>query len=270
VRKNSVYRLIVAVSLLSLILFIGGFLWGVQNLTTSQASSLPELPIQPKPTEDKKLNLVALGDSLTRGIGDSNGKGYVGLIQETLQKNLDQEIQVTNLSVSGATSSDLLSQLSQKGALRVISQANIIMMTIGGNDLFRGAGDLQDIDVDKIGEGRKQYLARLEEILSTLTEVNPGASVYLMALYNPFGDLEQSALTNQIVLEWNYHVQELALSYTNVTVVPLADLFHGQLGDVLYTDHFHPNQEGYRRISQRLLQLLEPLTESLQGQEVNG
>jgi lysophospholipase L1-like esterase len=264
-KKSWVYLFIMTTSLLSLLLFGGGFLWGIQNLMSSSASPLPTLPLEPV-REGEKLNLVALGDSLSRGIGDSEGVGYVGLLRESLSQKGEQEVQITNLSVSGATSTDLLKQLSSKGALRVIAQADLIMFTIGGNDLFRGAGDLQEINPEKLNQGQQQFKANLSEILNALRRVNVNAPIYMMGLYNPFGDLEQSEETTRIVFEWNFQVQLLSLSHESVTFVPVADIFQGELDQVLYSDHFHPNHEGYRRISNRLLDLIDPSLNPLFGE----
>ena len=55
------------------------------------------------------VQVVALGDSLTRGTGDVSGKGYVGLVTSQLKEDLSpQEIIVSNLGINGQTSAQLL------------------------------------------------------------------------------------------------------------------------------------------------------------------
>jgi lysophospholipase L1-like esterase len=254
---RKIYVVLMVFSISSFLLFSGGFIWGVKDLMNTGASPLPNLPIQrDQPTIDQ-WSIAALGDSLTRGIGDSDGVGYVGVLRNFLAESKNGEVQLTNLSVSGATSDDLVKQLSNQGALRVVAQANLIVMTIGGNDLFHGAGDLQEIDLEMIGSGRDQYLANLKKVMSTIRAVNAEAPIYLLGLYNPFGNLEQSVSTTKIVMEWNFETQLLTASFDDIIFVPVADIFQGQLENLLYNDHFHPNHEGYRLIGNRLTALIE-------------
>jgi lysophospholipase L1-like esterase len=255
-QKSWVYYFILLTAICSLVLFTGGFIWGVQNVLSTNTSDLPTLPIE-SVEQDGKLNLVTLGDSLTRGIGDSKGVGYVGLLRESLSNEGENDIQLANLSVSGATSSDLLSQLSSKGVLHALSQADLIIMTIGGNDLFRGAGDLQEIDLKQIEDVQKRFHSNLRQIFNELRKNNNNAPIYLIGIYNAFGDLEQSEETTKIVTDWNYQTQLLSLSYKNVIFVPVADIFQGNLQSLLYSDHFHPNDEGYKLISNRLFDLID-------------
>jgi lysophospholipase L1-like esterase len=45
-------------------------------------------------------------------------------------------------------------------------------------------------------------------------------------------------------------------TYPNMILVPTADLFEQNLTKYMYTDHFHPNQEGYQRMAERAVQAL--------------
>ena len=50
-------------------------------------------------------------------------------------------------------------------------------------------------------------------------------------------------------------MQETALAYPDVLVVPTFDLFEYRQ-DRLALDHFHPNRAGYSAIAARILQVL--------------
>jgi lysophospholipase L1-like esterase len=256
--KKGLYSFILLAAMGSLALFMTGFVWGALDLLSPTGKADPAIP--PSPDELisalDEFHYVALGDSLTRGIGDAEGKGYVGIVREKLGAELGQKLVVTNLSVSGATTADLFTQLEETGVQHVVSKANLITMTIGGNDLFRGAGDLENIELGKISQDQKTYIERLRRIFDELRRLNPEAPIYMIGLYNAFGDLEQSQTTNEIVADWNYRVGLLSLQYQGITFVPVADLFLGQLDNTLYSDHFHPNGEGYRRVAERLAGLL--------------
>lgn len=267
-KSNKLYYAILLTSLVSLLLFSGGFVLGVESVLNARPSVLPNLPVEADERKEE-INLVVLGDSLSRGLGDSKGVGYTGMLREAFQEHGVKRVQLTNLSVSGATSSDLLEQLSTKGVLRVISQADLITMTIGGNDLFRGAEDLQEINLAKIEEGQTRFKANLDQILSTVRQHNKEAPIYLIGIYNPFGDLEQAEQTTQIVMHWNYQAQLSTLAHHDVKHVPVADIFQGNLKELLYSDHFHPNDEGYRRIGTRLIELIDLSQISAADREVS-
>jgi len=242
-------------ALISLTIFIGGFVWGIDRVLGSVESEPPPAKLDPAITEqDSTFQIVTLGDSLTRGIGDSSGRGgYVGLIREELQRNQSLEnLQITNLAVSGATSTDLLEQIDERGVLRVISQADMIAMTIGGNDLFRGAGDLEEINEANLDEVKRLFNKNLQEILTTIRAHNATAPIYLFGLYNPFANLDNAEQTSQYVVDWNHQTQLTTLQFNDVVFVSTWDMFQGNLDHLLYTDHFHPNEEGYRMMAERL------------------
>ena len=89
------------------------------------------------------ITVLALGDSLTRGTGDETGQGYVGIVTEQLKEELvPRGVTVYNLGINGQDSSQLLQQLGQKNIIRQVKEADIILMTIGGNDLFQGGDAL--------------------------------------------------------------------------------------------------------------------------------
>jgi lysophospholipase L1-like esterase len=86
--------------------------------------------------------------------------------------------------------------------------------------------------------------------------LNPDGSVYLLSLYNPFADLKGNELTFKIVADWNDTLTATARSFPQVTVIPVYDLFWKHPKSFLYSDHFHPNQQGYRHIADRLWQVM--------------
>ena len=78
------------------------------------------------------------------------------------------------------------------------------------------------------------------------------ATIFILGLYNPFIDLENSDVTNNIVREWNYAQRHVAGQFEKIVFVPTFDLFQLSVNDYLYSDHFHPNQAGYELISNQI------------------
>ena len=121
------------------------------------------------------VQVVALGDSLTRGTGDVSGKGYVGLVTSQLKEDLSpQEIIVSNLGINGQTSSQLLQQLDQQNIGRQVAESDIILMTIGGNDLFQQGETLFNMNLANIEQLKTQYLANLEQIFQKYADIIQG------------------------------------------------------------------------------------------------
>src|SRR3954447_3387303 len=162
-----------------------GFSWTIQDSTSKQAKGLEDTQTNPeteqKQTETTDLTVLALGDSLTRGTGDETGKGYIGLVTDQLRKELDpRKVTVYNLGINGQDSSQLLQQLGQKNVSRQVKEADIILMTIGGNDLFQGGDALLDFNPENIIKTQKQYVTNLEQIFTTLREQNIEATIFIL------------------------------------------------------------------------------------------
>ncbi|CAM3527726.1 MULTISPECIES: GDSL-type esterase/lipase family protein [Brevibacillus] len=247
-------------SLISFLLLATGFVLAInpQQLAPSQATppSQSAKPTAPISTEGVQ-KVVALGDSLTRGAGDANGQGYVGLVRQALEKKNNQPITFTNLAINGQESPELIKQLSQEQVKTLIKEADLILFTIGGNDLFKQTGGLYMMEQEKLTAATEGLTANYKEILRQIRTLNDKAPIVYTSLYNPFGNTEAAGETIRPVLDWNHAAAEIAADYAQVLVVPTYDLFQNKEDQYLYTDHFHPNAAGYARIAERILQALQ-------------
>ncbi|HWO95065.1 MAG TPA: SGNH/GDSL hydrolase family protein [Bacillus sp. (in: firmicutes)] len=206
--------------------------------------------------EKDQFNVVALGDSLTRGTGDPKGKGYVGALMDHLEEKSDQKIFLSNLGIKGKTSAQLASQVKQKEVQRQVKKADVILITIGGNDLFRGGQALVNLNGQEVEKSEEIYLQNLNNIFTSLRSVNTEADIFLIGLYNPFIELDDAERTSKIVRDWNYESAEVSAKYPKIVFVPTFDLFQLKVDDYLYTDKFHPNAEGYQLIAERVASLI--------------
>ncbi len=206
--------------------------------------------------ENDQFDVVALGDSLTRGTGDPKGKGYVGALIDHLEEKSDQRIFLSNLGIKGQTSVQLADQVKQQEVQRQVKTADVILITIGGNDLFRGGQALVNLNTDEVKESEEKYVQNVNSILTNLRSVNAEADIFLIGLYNPFIELDDAELTSKIVRDWNYESAEVSAKYPKTVFVPTFDLFQLKVDDYLYTDKFHPNAEGYQLIAERVASLI--------------
>ncbi|MDR4135044.1 MULTISPECIES: SGNH/GDSL hydrolase family protein [Bacillus cereus group] len=254
--RSKVVKVILLITIASFCLFAYGFVSGVNDVLNPKASNLiKKTDVVAK--EKKKtgtLQIVSLGDSLTRGVGDKEGIGYVGRMKEDLQKDYKQKIALTNLAVSGAKMPDLLKQIESNGAQYSIKQAGVIVLTIGGNDLFPGWESLGKIDLDTYRPDTETFQNEAKKIIEEIRKLNTDSPIFWLGLYNPFEDVEDLKGSSNIVVDWNASLEKLALNDKNVYITPTFDLFQNRGKDLLYSDHFHPNEVGYTYMAERLVQ----------------
>ncbi|MCI1882159.1 MAG: SGNH/GDSL hydrolase family protein [Sporolactobacillus sp.] len=205
--------------------------------------------------------IVALGDSLTEGVGDLKDKGYAGQTAVALkQQKHVKKVSMQNFGHRGDTSDDLLTVLQKKQVREAIKRSNTVLITIGGNDIVGVLRNhFMNLSEEDFSTEQQRFLRNLKQILAEIGELNPKAQIYYMGLYNPFEEYMGKANKDfePILHRWNNGSRELIKKYRRVTYIPTFDLFHRQGDALFYEDHFHPNKEGYRKISGRLLRTMK-------------
>ncbi|MCM3717402.1 GDSL-type esterase/lipase family protein [Fictibacillus phosphorivorans] len=257
--KKYTLTIVSAVSIAATLLWLFGLGWTLQDQFTANEKFQKQKEKTESATskkEDGNLTIFALGDSLTRGTGDADGKGYVGYLSERLKKKSEQDITLFNTAIKGETSRGLLKQLRQSEIQRQVKQADVIMMTIGGNDLFQQGKVLESLDKNAINGKKQIYLRNIKNIYKQLRELNQDAVIYHVGLYNPFSNLQDAKTTSSIVRDWNFQTAETAAQFNNIVYVPTFDLFQLQVENYLYSDQFHLNTEGYKLIAERVASLV--------------
>lgn len=106
-------------------------------------------------------------------------------MKDTLQKDYKQRVALTNLAVSGAKMPDLLKQMESSGAQYSIKQADFIVLTIGGNDLFPGWESLGKMDLETYRPDTVTFQNQAKQILAELRKLNPNSPIFWLGLYNP-------------------------------------------------------------------------------------
>jgi lysophospholipase L1-like esterase len=205
------------------------------------------------------FRIVALGDSVTEGAGDAPERGYVGRLVEEL-RDRGRRVSLVNLGESGDETTDLLRKLDDPQTLRLVGEAQLVLISIGGNDLSHGLrGRLDDTSAgDRLDTGQALTRAtlNLKQILTRLRAANPTAPVRMLGIYNPFEVLptaEAEARTQ--LLNWNNALEQASYAYKDVLVVPIADLFVDR-PDRLAGDRFHPGPRGHALIADRVFDTL--------------
>ena len=162
---------------------------------------------------ESKGSLVILGDSISSGYGLEEDEYNYG---EILGEYLDYDTQ--NFAVSGLTTAGLIEKLTDENVKKAVSDADLIVISIGGNDFIGTAretftekyGEIVDItdlnaiftmfksDVmkalstlsslytTKFPQACDTAIANIEQISSTIYSLNPDAEVVFQNIYDPF------------------------------------------------------------------------------------
>ncbi|WP_291379004.1 SGNH/GDSL hydrolase family protein [Demequina sp.] len=183
--------------------------------------------------------VVALGDSVTLGIGDSPvggvGAGWAAHLAHAVGAS-----EYVNLAANGTRARDLgLTQVPSA----LMTRPDIVLLTVGGNDVLRG-----DFCPAEITAHLRDALERLER---------PGREIVMISLdrIDAFSVLGRrvSTVMGRRIGQANGAI-EAAVAGTRVHLIDGAEVF-GRLGDVAWhVDRIHPSPEGHRALTAAALQ----------------
>ena len=182
---------------------------------------------------EQPLTILALGDSLTEGLGVDPNDNYPAQLEAQLKQQGYSHVKVINSGLSGETSTGLVNRLDWVAQ----TQPDITILTIGANDAIRG------IDVATVEANIRTAVKRLQD---------NGSEVILggMQIYDNLG---------------SDYVQAFAAIYPrvaadmNVTLIPFFLDNVGGDPKLNQADAIHPTKEGYKIIvNDNILPVLKP------------
>ena len=209
----------------------------------------------------KKLSYVVLGDSIGVGSGIANsGEACYGKIVANTNGYI-----YSNFAVDGATTSDLLRRISEEKVAEIIKGADIINISIGGNNFIKDNlfwllmtipfGNMNK--VNKIIEGVR---SDLEQIIPAIKKMNPDVTILLQTLYNPWKGKGLENIYQKGVDALNGCFREyLADNPGAYELVDVCSAFASQNKDLIAIDTIHPNAEGNKLIAKVVLKKLYDL-----------
>ncbi|MER7755842.1 SGNH/GDSL hydrolase family protein [Kitasatospora sp. NPDC097643] len=204
----------------------------------------PARATERRPAPGEPVRFVALGDSLTEGVGDPVGDGWRGWAA-VLAHSLAPEgagVEFTNLAFSGALASELtVRQLPAALALR----PRLAAVVVGGNDTLRSGFDIRaaTLELDATLGELSGHGARL----LTACLPDPGTLLRLPApLARPLA--RRMRAVNTVVHALTARHRALHLH--------IADLPWCQERRLLSVDRLHPSAEGHHLIARRFHELL--------------
>ncbi|WP_193726662.1 stalk domain-containing protein [Paenibacillus guangzhouensis] len=240
-----------------------------------------------------ELRYVALGDSLTVGfepqlLKEKNPVPY-GFVDRILEQALYKgRAKVNNYGILGLTSeglriyvkaiqsgqsfkyADLKSVAEDPRASSIeqgiaqakadIEQANVITITIGGNDFGALLSGMSDLTDDKakglVGGLIEQYTSNVTETVNMLKAMNPQATIVIADQYQPLPKYQREALYQKLMEvadQFTSTIDGIAKTFTDqgidVKVAHVAERFKGREGELTHTNlmeqDIHPTQKGY-------------------------
>ncbi|HSI67552.1 MAG TPA: GDSL-type esterase/lipase family protein [Planococcus sp. (in: firmicutes)] len=236
------------------------FIFGTEEAETRTPTVFTEFHVPPNYVPSGMV-ITALGDSLSQGIGDeSNRGGYAGRIAVEMREWPGvRGTAIENTAKRGRRSDQLLA-LFQRGELTgPISEADYIVMTIGGNDIMRIVKrDLFSLNVDAFMEELVLYENRFRNIFASIRSINPTVPIIMVGVYNPFSLITDEVQEfEEIISSYNEAMEVVVEEDPQACFVPVSDLFIGNQNLVYHTDFFHPNSNGYDLMTERILERMQ-------------
>ncbi|KRO01711.1 lysophospholipase L1 related esterase [Levilactobacillus paucivorans] len=179
----------------------------------------------------KVVRVVALGDSLTEGVGDPQKDeqgGYTGRLKTMIRQKDHVKVVMHNYGKSGDRSDQIEARLVKSSSMQhQLRRTQAVVMTVGGNDLLQTLTKNVTINQQsrlntQLNSAETTYQQKLKHLLDTVRHYNPSAPIYLYSIYNPiyvyFADVEQ--VTNAVD-EWNDATEQTAGKFKQLYMVDI-------------------------------------------------
>ncbi|MFJ9586904.1 SGNH/GDSL hydrolase family protein [Streptomyces acidicola] len=189
----------------------------------------------------RPLRFVALGDSLTEGVGDPAGEGWRGWAA-LLADGLDPGVDFTNLAVSGAQTRDVLERQTPAAlALR----PDLVSIVIGVNDTLRCTFDIHAVAA-RLDKAYAAFRAQGTGLLTACLP-DPGSMLGLPgSLARPLARRQRAVNTVVHALSERYEAVHLHAS-EGAWLMDRA---------MWSADRLHPSERGHRQLAVRFHALL--------------
>ena len=181
-------------------------------------------------------NVVVFGDSIAAGYGlDDQSKNYVNIFSTNIGATLKND------AVSGYDSSNLLELLKGGSVSSDIIRANIIILSIGGNDILhqktlmistikQAALHGGDYFTDDINAIYTNFESNLRACIGAIRTLNPNAVIIIQTVYNPVlkqgykvSAFNVAKLVNRYIVKLNDSIINVCTGMPNVCIFNVAD-----------------------------------------------
>ncbi|NLC66163.1 MAG: hypothetical protein GX752_04390 [Clostridium sp.] len=259
--KKVIWPILLFISISLSIVFVMGFITSINvsksdegDYTEKTAGNSNNIPEEEDKTPEDSSEILILGDSIGFGVGDEENLGIGNRYVDLIKEEGENKKGITNISVPGYESSELVRLIKSGENVSSISSANLIIISIGGNDLNRLEYDDNLTLNIAFKEALKNYKENLKFIIKEIRAINPDAQLVCIGLYDPSGNEEPEK--TRLLLEWNYETRLIVGSDIKFAYIPTYELFEYHLNEYLFLDEFHPSGSGYQVIAEEIYKIL--------------
>lgn len=191
----------------------------------------------------KKINVLALGDSITYGVGDHERGGWVNRLRYKLEEDDSTYYDVYNLGIPGDNSSNLMNRMINECRSRVFEGDTVIVIQIGANDTI----------YDSIGH----YISNLKTLLDYAFSITkyvvvlglcPAKDISIETRFNMIADYSREKCEL-----FDRELQGFIKQDGRATYIKIRDRFDTEL----LVDGVHPNEFGHEIISNVVYKYLD-------------
>jgi lysophospholipase L1-like esterase len=199
--------------------------------------------------ETQPIKIVALGDSLTYGVGDASKTGYIGVVRKNIQKQTGRNVMINNFGISGQRSDQLVLQLENGVVLKALQQADYVFVFIGTNDFRKAAGwNFRQLPEEPLMLGKEKLKLNLNTVIKTVRQQNSFAQMYVLGLYNPYFGEEYDPGAAAIIQSWNKTILDVTKESALTKYIPTYELYENVEKTMYFSDTLHPNRKGYNKM----------------------
>ncbi|OYD08937.1 SGNH/GDSL hydrolase family protein [Paludifilum halophilum] len=197
----------------------------------------------------KPITYLALGDSLTEGVGAARPDSCFAA-QYFRHIKVSERCRMRNMGISGLTSLELYSLIETPAIRKLLPRVSHITITTGGCDF-----------IDWYESGRhfmelvrtmRRVRAQVEQLLQLVRQANDSATIYMLGFYLPLPAYEMGFLLGSRVLRSvNRAYREICKKNRVQLIDPFDSFLHRR---DFFFDEVHPNQQGYDALARLFIQ----------------
>lgn len=202
------------------------------------------------------IGITLIGDSMAKGTGDEIGQGFSTYIPEYLKDKTTRDISLYNGGIDELKSSGLLERLRSGDLDPKISDSDVLVLSIGGNDILAIYYVNDSEKLTALKETQETFISNLKETLEIIRSKNTEALIVFPGLYNPQDD-GNSFLYNMLLNSWNNATRKVLEEDPLGVFIDTQDIFKSDLKAYISSDKLHPSSAGYRAVSEKIAGLVK-------------